>query len=166
MSMMWRWVVSAAGVVAAVASVSVVAAAQVTQPGSQAALQDKLGAAKSLKCTFPLVATGTWKDFAPQGDVKPSTLVVNFVGINTDEGTARMTSSFGTYDMIAQFVGGSLHFIQALRAGALYTTSVFPKENHPGTFKAVHSRHEYVEISLPGFTSRPEQYYGECVIGQ
>jgi len=26
----------------------------------------------------------------------------------------------------------------------------------------VHARHEYTEVSLPGYTSRPEQYYGEC----
>jgi len=28
----------------------------------------------------------------------------------------------------------------------------------------VHTRHEYTEVRLPGFTSRPEQYYGECEI--
>jgi hypothetical protein len=141
-----------------------VGAAQVSQPGTQEILQARLAAAKSLKCTFQLIATGTWKDGAPQGDVKPVKLSLQFVGINTDEGTSRMLSPFGTYDMIVQFAGGSLHFIQAMRAGALYTTTVFPKENGPGTFKAVHSRHEYVEISLPGFTSRPEQYYGECEV--
>jgi hypothetical protein len=32
--------------------------------------------------------------------------------------------------------------------------------------RAVHTRHEYTMISLPGFTSRPEQYYGECAIGR
>jgi hypothetical protein len=28
----------------------------------------------------------------------------------------------------------------------------------------VHSRHEYYPTALPGFTSSPEQYYGECEI--
>ena len=31
-----------------------------------------------------------------------------------------------------------------------------------GKLRAVHTRHEYTEVSLPGFTSRPEQYYGDC----
>jgi hypothetical protein len=43
---------------------------------------------------------------------------------------------------------------------------VFDKENTPGKYKAVHTRHEYTEVSLPGFTSRPEQYYGECEIAR
>jgi hypothetical protein len=28
----------------------------------------------------------------------------------------------------------------------------------------MHSRHEYTDVSLPGYTSSPEQYYGECEI--
>ena len=30
---------------------------------------------------------------------------------------------------------------------------------------AVHTRHEYTDVLLIGFTSRPEQYYGDCAIG-
>ncbi len=36
------------------------------------------------------------------------------------------------------------------------------KRKEQGKLKAVHTRHEYTEVSLPGYTSRPEQYYGEC----
>jgi len=50
--------------------------------------------------------------------------------------------------------------------GPLYTTRIFPKETRAGKLQAVHTRHEYTEISLPGFTSRPEQYYGECDVRQ
>src|SRR5262245_16075608 len=136
-------------------------AAQTAQPLTSQQLQDKLAAAKGLKCTFELEATGTWKKDTGelQGEVKPVKLAVTFTEINADESTARMLSNFGTYDMIVRAMAGSLHFIQPLRSGALYATTVFPKESHPGKFKAVHSRHEYVEIQLPGFTSRPEQYY-------
>jgi hypothetical protein len=31
---------------------------------------------------------------------------------------------------------------------------------------AVHTRHEYTDISLPGFTSRPEMYIGDCAAAQ
>ena len=138
---------------------------QAGQQASQLALQEKLTAAKGLKCVFQLEATATWtKGGAPQGEVKPVTLNITFVGINTDESTARMLSSFGTYDMVVREMAGNLHFIQPLRSGALYATTVFAKESQPGKFKAVHSRHEFVEIQLPGFTSRPEQYYGECEV--
>ena len=147
----------------AVLSLSLSPSAQ-TRQATQQQLEATLAAAKRLKCAFRLEATMTWKDGAPQGELKPVTLIVQFEDINADESTARMLSNFGTYDMIVRLVGGSLHFIQPLRSGALYTTTVFAKENRPGKFKAVHSRHEYVEIVLPGFTSRPEQYYGECEV--
>jgi hypothetical protein len=39
---------------------------------------------------------------------------------------------------------------------------VFDKETRAGRLQAVHTRHEYTAVSLPGFTSRPEQYYGDC----
>ena len=137
------------------------------QTPSAAVLESRLLAAKSLKCTFTQLATGTWTaDGATQGNTKAVTLAVQFTEINADESTARMLSNFGTYDMIVRVMAGNMHFIQPLRSGALYTTTVFAKESRPGKFKAVHSRHEYVEIVLPGFTARPEQYYGECEVAQ
>jgi hypothetical protein len=65
-------------------------------------------------------------------------------------------------DIIAQLSGGSLHLMQTSRSGAVYITTVYPSESRGGKLKAVHARHEYTEVSLPGYTSRPEQYYGEC----
>src|SRR3954462_13972462 len=91
----------------------------------QSPLEEKLAAAKRLKCLFQLEATMTWKDGEPQGELKPVMLTVQFEDINADESTARMLSNFGKYDMIARVVGGSLHFIQTLGSGALYTTTVF-----------------------------------------
>ncbi len=46
----------------------------------------------------------------------------------------------------------------------MYTTTIFPSEARAGKLKAVHTRHEYTQVSLPGYTSRPERYYGECEI--
>jgi hypothetical protein len=125
-----------------------------------------MAAVKSVTCEFAVIATGTWKDGQATGEVKPGKLVVQFTDVNTDDGTARMVSGFGTYDIIVRMSEGALHFIQAFRAGPLYTTTIFDKESRDGKLKAVHSRHEYADVSLPGFTSRPEQYYGECQLGQ
>jgi hypothetical protein len=47
-------------------------------------------------------------------------------------------------------------------AGPLYTTTVIARETKDGRLMAVHTRHEYTDISLPGFTSRPEMYVGDC----
>ena len=54
--------------------------------------------------------------------------------------------------------------MQSFRDGPLYITTVFNKESRAGKLKAVHTRHEYADVALPGFTSSPEQYYGECEV--
>ena len=137
------------------------------QQPSQATLQARLAAAKSLKCEFPTLATGTWsKEGVPQAELKTTMTTIQFKSINIDEGSAQMAGNFGTYDLIVRLSDSALHFIHAFRTGPLYSTSVFSRETRDGKLKAVHSRHEYVEFVLPGFTSRPEQYYGECAVGQ
>ena len=65
--------------------------------------------------------------------------------------------------VIARLAAGSLHFIAMDGAGPVYLTSVFD-DGRGGPLKAVHSRHAFFDVSLPGFTSTPEQYYGECHI--
>src|SRR5215813_4483752 len=81
---------------------------------AQDAAKGKLASAKGLKCTFPLVASGTWGADQPKADVKPAKLVLQFNSINTDEGTARLEGSIGgTYDIIVRYAGGYLHFIQS-----------------------------------------------------
>ena len=96
--------------------------------------------------------------------VKPATLVLIFESIDTDEGTARLRSGSAGSDIVVRLSGGYLHFIQSFRSGPLYTTTVFDKETNGGKLKAVHSRHEYFSVPLPGATSSPEQYYGECEV--
>jgi hypothetical protein len=125
-----------------------------------------LATVKSVSCKFSLLATGTWKNGEAQAEVKPASLSFTFDSINIEEGTARVIGNFGPSDIIARLSMGTLHFLQSFSEGPIYTTTVFPKETRSGKLQAVHTRHEYTEVSLPGFTSRPEQYYGECEVQQ
>jgi len=128
--------------------------------------QGPLANAKSIRCTFPIMSVGTWGKEKPEIQVKPSTLPgpLEFVGINVDEGTAELTSSYGKYDIIVRYTNGYLHFIQSFLDGHLYVTTILEKKTASGKFKAMHSRHEFTEVSLPGWTSSPEQYVGECEV--
>jgi hypothetical protein len=127
--------------------------------------QSRLSVAQSIRCSFPTSASGTWTlDGMPQGVVKPTKLVLIFDEINVDEGTARLRSGSSGAEIAVKFAGGYLNFMQSFKTGPLYTTTVFDKETTAGKFKAVHSRHEYYSTPLPGATSNPEQYYGECEV--
>jgi hypothetical protein len=120
---------------------------------------------KTLECEFPLLATGTWtNNTTPAAEVTPSRLRLGFREIDTQDGSAEVIGSVGAPNLIVQFVGGYLHFMQVGQNGFLYTTTVFNHEARPGRLKAVHSRHEFTSVILPGFTSRPQQYYGDCAV--
>jgi hypothetical protein len=128
--------------------------------------QDPLSGLKKIRCTFSTVATGTWVDGAPKADVKTAKLVVGFDAIDVAGGTADTIGPFGPLHITVRLTGTTLHFMHMDTGGALYLTTVFApgRDRLPdGRLRAVHTRHEYTEVSLPGFTSRPEQYYGECV---
>jgi len=135
-------------------------------PGSLGAQDVKgiLAKTSSLKCTFSLMSVGTWGKERPEAKVQPANLVLQFDAINTDEGTAELKAGFGKYDIIVRYAGGYLHFIQSFLDGPLYATTILEKKTASGKLKAMHSRHEHTDVSLPGFTSSPEQYYGECEI--
>ena len=124
-----------------------------------------LTTAKSIKCVFPLISTGTWeKDGTPKADITPASMVLQYDEIDIQEGTAQVLGLSGRLYIITRLSGTNLHLLAIDSAGPLYITTVFDKPSRPGKFKAAHSRHEFTDISLPGFTSRPEQYYGECEI--
>ena len=125
---------------------------------------DTLAAATSVKCIFSTVSVGSWTNGDPAAQIKPAKLTVAFERIDTEDGTARVVGDFGPSDIIVRLSSGTLHFVQSFREGPLYTTTIFSHESHPGKLLAVHTRHEYTQVSVPGFTSRPEQYYGECEI--
>ena len=130
--------------------------------GSQRSSPPRLETVKSLKCVFPLVANGTWNNGRPRAELKAAKLTLQFDSINREEGTARVYDGFGHFDITARLSADTLHFVQSFREGPLYITTVFNQESRSGKLKAVHTRHELTEVVLPGFTSSPEQYYGEC----
>ena len=127
-----------------------------------AAAQNRLGGATAADCTFPVLAIGTWTEGEASAETTTSNLSFRFEGIDTEDATAEAVGPFGVSHIITRLSGQYLHFLQMFQAGPLYTTTILNQETGDGTFLAVHTRHEYTQISLPGFTSRPEQYYGEC----
>lgn len=132
---------------------------------STAAAPDGPSTAKRLRCVFQTSAVGNWKkDGSTEAAVKTPKLILLFEQIDTDEGTAKQRSGSMLSDIVVKQTGGYLHFMQSFRSGPLYTTTVFDKPTTAGKFKAVHSRHEYFTIPVPGATSSPEQYYGECEV--
>ena len=139
-------------------------AAFVANPVAQGRVGDKLAGAKALTCMFSTIASGDWNASSAVGVVKSAALSFRFTDIDTDEGTAVVVGAFGPSDIIVRFSQGTLHLLQSFREGPLYATSIFPYELKPGLLRAVHTRHEYTQVSLPGFTSRPEQSYGDCTI--
>jgi hypothetical protein len=130
----------------------------------RAAAQGPLATATGVKCSFTLMAAGALREDQPKAEVKAAKLTLQFEAVNADEGSARLKSGFGDYDIIVRYAQGYLHFIQSFRDGPVYVTTILEQKTREGKFKAMHSRHEYTAVSLPGYTSSPEQYYGECEI--
>jgi hypothetical protein len=130
-----------------------------------AAAQLRIATAKTLRCTFLVNAMGSWgKDGAPEASVRSAPLVLRFDSIDPDSGTAQLRNGTVGSEVTVRLAEGYLHFMQAFRTGPLYTTTVFDVGEKSGRLKAVHSRHEYFSVPLPGATSSPEQYYGDCEI--
>ena len=122
----------------------------------------RLSKITKLTCTFPTMATGTWKGGVPESSAKPAKLSVAFNSIDSQEGTAESVGDSGKAHITVRLLGAYLHLMQMDPYGALHVTTVMDTETRSGKFQAVHTRHEYTPVSLPGLTSRPEQYYGEC----
>jgi hypothetical protein len=131
--------------------------------GAQGA-QGGLAQAKTIKCTFPLMSVGNWKE-KPEAQIKASTEIQQFESINADEGTAELKSKYGgKYDIVVRYSNGYLHFVQMFLDGPLHSTTILEKKTAAGKLKAMHSRHEHTDVAMPAWTSSPEQYYGECAV--
>jgi hypothetical protein len=124
----------------------------------------KLAAAKRLECKFTTLATGTWDGAKTSAAVTKADISVTFTDIDVDGGTAEADSGFGNTFISVRYSQGYLHFMQISDTGPLYVTTVLATETAPGRLKAMQSRHEYSPTVLPGFTSRPELYVGDCVL--
>ena len=108
---------------------------------------------------------GNWKSGTPSADVGPATIAVGFKNISVDEGTADLEGKLGGSSLVVvRYSNDYLHLMQSQGDGPLYTTTVFAREAKEGRLMAVHTRHEYTLVSLPGFTSRPEMYLGDCAV--
>jgi len=130
---------------------------------SSAHAQADLSTVTRIECRFPRMAVGTWTDEGVTAEIRDADLVLEFQSINADEATAQMASDFGNFDIIVRYADGYLHFIQSFLDGPLHSTTVLEETMPDGSWKAMHSRHEFAAFALPGFTSSPEQYYGTCV---
>src|SRR5688572_21405143 len=128
-----------------------------------------LSTIKTLKCTFSVSAVGGWKNGEPEGQIKTGgTVSVQFVEIDTQDGSAQMAGSGAAEDIVLQASAWNMHFLEVARSGRLTMTSVFAQESKPGRLKAVHTRTDYLKISMPKFESEPTaaQYYGDCEVGR
>ena len=124
----------------------------------------RLLAAKSIKCDFTTLATGTWKNGVAEASTRPAKLSISFAAIDTQEGTAEAIGSGGKAHITVRVIGNYLNLLQIDPYGAVYITTVFNAQTKEGRFSAVHTRHEYLAVQVPTLTSRPEQYYGDCAV--
>jgi hypothetical protein len=114
-----------------------------------------------LTCSFPVAVTGSWKDWTAKAELQqgpPLTLVIEEIDI--DGGTARI----GTTHTTALLTQNSVHFMERTMAGSLTMITVLPQKSPKGTLRAVRSRHDYLQMAIPGFVAEPNvsQHYGEC----
>jgi hypothetical protein len=124
-----------------------------------------------LKCTFTQKVLGTWdKDAVPNAELTPAKLSMVFDAIDTQDATANVVDvsapDAGAPHITVRLLADNLHFMAMNISGSVYLTSVFAdKDSRAGrNFKAVHTRHEFTPTRLTGWTSRPEQYYGQCEV--
>jgi hypothetical protein len=135
---------------------------------AQAPNPTSLAEVRALKCTFTLMAVGTWEKDVPSAEVTKANLSMQFDAIDSQDGTANVVdvsaASAGAPHITVRLLGDNLHFLAMNTSGSVYLTTVFAdKESRSGgRFKAAHARHEFTPVRLTGWTSRPEQYYGQC----
>jgi hypothetical protein len=136
---------------------------------AQAPAAVPLSSVQRLKCTFTQKVLGTWdKDAVPTAELTPAKLSMVFDAIDTQDGTANAIEvsapDAGAPHITVRLLADNLHFMAMNISGSVYLTTVFAdRDSRAGkNFKAVHTRHEFTATRLTGWTSRPEQYYGQC----
>ncbi|MFO7285260.1 MAG: hypothetical protein LOD94_01185 [Gammaproteobacteria bacterium] len=128
------------------------------------ALERRLASATRVECRFEVLATGDWNGDGASASVTKVDREASFFDIDVDGGTAEADGPFGTAFIVVRYAHGYLHFLQMSDAGPLHVTTVLAQETSGGRLKAVQTRHEYAPVALPGFTSRPEMYIGDCAV--
>ena len=148
--------------------VAVLASLSAQTTAAQSTDKNPLALIKSLKCTFPVYAVGSWKNAEPQAQIKQAAqFSLTIDQIDTDSGSGRVTGTSGPVEVTALLTVSSLHFMERSVTGTLNITTVFVSEGGAKKFRAVHSRHDYLPMSIPGFQSEPtvSQNYGMCEAG-
>ena len=133
--------------------------------GAQTTDKNPLASVKSLKCRFPVYSVASWKSGEPKAEVKQAQqFSIDIDEIDADGGVARVTGTAGPTHVTALLTISSMHFMERTVTGTLTITTVFASETSPRKYRAVHSRHDYLPMSLPGYVSEPSvsQNYGEC----
>ena len=136
---------------------------------AQSTDKNPLALIKSLKCTFPVYAVASWKNGEPAAQIRQAAqFSLTIDEIDTDSGSGRVTGTAGPVEVTALLTVSSLHFMERSVTGTLNITTVFVSEGGAKKFRAVHSRHDYLPMSIPGFQSEPmvSQNYGMCEAGQ
>jgi hypothetical protein len=127
-------------------------------------LQQRLQSAARVECRFSEVGTGDWDGETTHFSAEPVEFTATFFDIDVESGTAEAEGRFGASYIIVRYAEGYLHFMQTLNSGPLYLTTILAETTSDGRLKAVHTRHEFTQVRLPGFTSRPEMYLGDCAV--
>jgi hypothetical protein len=149
--------------------VAVLALLSAHTTAAQSTDKNPLALIKSLKCTFPVYAVGSWKNGEPAAQIRQAAqFSLTIDEIDTDSGSGRVTGTAGPVEVTALLTVSSLHFMERSVTGTLNITTVFVSEGGAKKFRAVHSRHDYLPMSIPGFQSEPtvSQNYGMCEAGQ
>ena len=129
--------------------------------------KNPLAQVKALKCRFAVYASGAWSKTTQEASAQvrqPEQLSLEIDDIDTDSGSGRVTGTAGPSEVTALLTISSLHFMERSVTGTLNITTVFSGEPGAKTFRAVHTRHDYLPLSLPGYVSDPSvsQHYGIC----
>ena len=140
-------------------------------PHAQVPAPVELANVQRLKCAFTHKVIGTWeKDLMPAVETTTVKLSMVFDAIDTQDGTANVLDvtapDAGAPHITVRLLSNNLHFLAMNISGSVYLTTVFADRDSRagGNFKAVHTRHEFTPTRLTGWTSRPEQYYGQCEV--
>lgn len=133
------------------------AAAQNTEP------PNPLTTLKGLKCRFPAATSVVWKNGEAVAQTKTQEMLFTISAIDLQDGTAEFMGTAGRAYVTAVLSGWSVYFVENA-VGQLNVTTVFAQEASPGHYKAVHSRHGYLQMQVGKYIAEPSvsQNYGDC----
>lgn len=139
------------------ACVPLVLSAQTAEP------PNPLTSIKGLKCRFPSATSVTWKNGEAAAQTKTQEMLFTISAIDLQDGTAEFMGTAGRAYVTAVLSGWSVYFVENA-VGQLNVTTVFAQEASPGKYKAVHSRHGYLQMQVGKYIAEPSvsQNYGDC----